>query len=384
MNDFHHQVENFKRLISPELNLVIKTLHKNGKDVYIIGGAVRDFLFGHEVKDFDLATDALPIEIVQLLHDVNIKTKPIGGKYGTVLAISNKMAFDISTFRKEEFFEYGKPPKVTFVTSLDEDLARRDFLINSIIYDPINEKFVDKLSGLNDFNSKTLHMIGDPFIRLKEDGLRVIRLARFMSKFDLKLGPELYSAVQSVGKFAKFRSPRVVQIELFKFLKLQRISIGLKLLYRESVLQAIFPKFPFLSSSDKPLVSDTILEKFSTIKVRNNLTRLFGILFILSNRTKLSLSDFELISQNLGLVNSQISHLKRLFHSLMSFPSDTKEITIRRWVRATGINTSLILVHIFFLIRQVDVPNSKNTVKKTYLDVVQNAVNKLKSGVHSQ
>jgi tRNA nucleotidyltransferase/poly(A) polymerase len=383
MNEIQHQVEIFRSLIPSELLLVIKTLHKHGKDAYIIGGAVRDFLFDEKVKDFDLATDAEPNEIVQWLSEESIKTKPIGGKFGTVLAIINKMAFDISTYRQEEFYEYGKPPKVTFVTSLDEDLIRRDFLMNSLIYDPMNERFIDKLGGMNDITSKTINMIGDPFIRLKEDGLRIIRLARFISKFNLKISPELYAAVQSIGDAVKFRSTRVLQLEIFKFLNTLNITEGLKLLFQENIVHEIFPKFPFLSPSEEPSIPDRVLEEFSKIKVENNLTRLFGILLILSDRIKLSVSDFKYISDDLGLVTRQRLHFERLFHSWKSFPENWEENTIRRWVRATGINSSKVLVHILFLIYELEFPNSKSKLKKTYLDAVQNAVNRLKSGDQS-
>ena len=383
MNDIQHQVGKFRSLIPSELTLVIKALHKHGKDAYIIGGAVRDFLFGQEVKDFDLATDAVPNEIVQWLSDENIKTKPIGGKFGTVLAIVNKKAFDISTYRQEEFYEYGKPPKITFVTSLDEDLARRDFLINTIIYDPMNEKFIDKLGALNDIASKTIHMIGNPCIRLKEDGLRIIRLARFLSKFDLEISSDLYAAVQSIGNIVKFRSTRVVQIELFKFLSIPNITKGLTLLFRENILQVIFPEFPFLSPSEGLSIPDRLLEKFSLLEVEDTLTRLFGILLILSNRIKLSLSDFKHICDYLGLVNRQSLRFERFFQSWKSFPDNTETDTIKRWVRATGINASKALVEFQFIIYELEHFKSVNALKKTYLDAVQNAVDRLKLGIQS-
>jgi hypothetical protein len=161
------------------------------------------------------------------------------------------------------------------------------------------------------------------------------------------------------------------------------ITEGLKLLFKENILHEIFPKFPFLSPSEEPNIPDRVLEKFSKIKVGNTLTRLFGILLILSDKNKLSVSDFEYISDDLGLVNRQRSHFERLFHSWKSFPKNCEENTIRRWVRATGINSSKVLVHILFLIYELELPDSKRILKKTYLDAVQNAVNRLKSGDQS-
>ncbi|MHA1236866.1 MAG: hypothetical protein ACTSQ9_04295, partial [Candidatus Hodarchaeales archaeon] len=138
----------FSKNITPELNLILSTLTKNKKDAYIIGGAVRDFIFGHAVKDFDVATNAVPDQIVKWLAEVQVKTKPIGGKWGTVLAIAGKQAFDVSTYRKETFHTYGQPPEVTFINSLDDDLRRRDFQINTIVYDHKNNKIIDNYHGV--------------------------------------------------------------------------------------------------------------------------------------------------------------------------------------------------------------------------------------------
>ncbi|MHA2139713.1 MAG: hypothetical protein ACW98G_17650, partial [Candidatus Hodarchaeales archaeon] len=236
MLDLKQKGEEFSTLLVPALVKIIRILQQHGKEVFIIGGAVRDFLCGHQVKDFDVATNAIPEQIIKWLKDVNIKTKPIGGKYGTVLAIEGKNAFDISTFRKETFHTYGQPPKIIFVESLDADLIRRDFRINSILYDPERREIVDKYGGWDDIQKNSISMIGDPNIRLKEDGLRVIRLARFMSKFNLTPEPEILSAVRSIGKTVKFRSTKVIQIELLKFLRVQNIKSGLMLLFENEIL----------------------------------------------------------------------------------------------------------------------------------------------------
>ena len=107
MYDLKKKGEEFSALLVPALVKIISTLQQHGKEVFIIGGAVRDFLCGYKVKDFDVATNAVPEQIIKWLQDVNIKTKPIGGKYGTVLAIEGKNAFDISTYRKETFTTYN-------------------------------------------------------------------------------------------------------------------------------------------------------------------------------------------------------------------------------------------------------------------------------------
>ncbi|MHA2108791.1 MAG: hypothetical protein ACW99R_13905 [Candidatus Hodarchaeales archaeon] len=379
MLDLKQKGEEFSTLLVPALVKIIRILQQHGKEVFIIGGAVRDFLCGHQVKDFDVATNAIPEQIIKWLKDVNIKTKPIGGKYGTVLAIEGKNAFDISTFRKETFHTYGQPPKIIFVESLDADLIRRDFRINSILYDPERREIVDKYGGWDDIQKNSISMIGDPNIRLKEDGLRVIRLARFMSKFNLTPEPEILSAVRSIGKTVKFRSTKVIQIELLKFLRVQNIKSGLMLLFENEILHGIFPEFPFETDFAQNKVYPILIEKICSFLTNDEITRLFGILLLFSDETNLNESHFDGIGSNLALSDRQRRLLQRLYTSWKNFPRNKEHSEIKRWVRATGINTSKMVTKIYFLSllkTKDDLYNQENE----YLKSIQEIVARLKNG----
>ncbi|MCK4849296.1 MAG: CCA tRNA nucleotidyltransferase, partial [Candidatus Heimdallarchaeota archaeon] len=312
---------------------------------------------------------------------LQIKTKPIGGKWGTVLAIcDNKQAFDISTYRKETFLTYGKPPEVTFINSLDDDLRRRDFKINTIVYDPLNNQIMDEYHGIEDIENGIISMVGDPDIRLHEDGLRIIRLSRFMSKFKLTPTKEITNAVKSIGKNAKFRSKRVMQIELFKLLRLHDPSIGFHFLVKMDILPSMFPNFP-LNSNYQDNNTLELLKRFSLLPITNEITRLFGLLLLLVVDDKnLSEFHFNQIKEDLLLSNRQSSHLNRLYTSWTNFPAKSDTITIKRWVRAAGINASENLVRIYFLNLQKKYLNSKTTNEDTIFKNVQIAVNKLRSG----
>ncbi|MFX0170503.1 MAG: CCA tRNA nucleotidyltransferase [Candidatus Hodarchaeota archaeon] len=347
--DLNEKSRFFFDLLPSELHIVIKSFFKHQKDIYIIGGAVRDFLFGEPIGDFDLATNARPEQITKYMNEVRVKTKPIGKKFGTVLAIVGKKAFDISTFRHEHFKILGEPPEVNFVESLEEDLVRRDFTINTIAFDPKNMKFIDKFGGIDDIQNNRLRVIGDAFIRFNEDGLRIIRFARFMSQFNLTPDSVSLNAIADIGNTARFRNPDALRIELFKILDLPNPSSGLKLLWKNEIFDTIFSKFPFSKSQNMLLVLDEGINRFNEIPRRQILIRLFGLLILFADESTLSQDNWLQIGNNLNLSQKQREILNRLYQSWITFPSDPLSRELKHWVRRTGINTSEDILPLIFL-----------------------------------
>lgn len=375
MVDLKQKGLEFSKLLSPEVTLILDILQKHNKDAYIIGGAVRDFLLGYTVGDFDVATDALPEEISEWMNEIDAKTKPIGGDFGTVLVIIGKKAFDVSTYRTETFEVHGKPPTIVFVKSLADDLARRDFRLNAFVFDPKQNIILDPYDGLNDIQDKTINMIGDPNIRLKEDGLRIIRLGRFLAKFDMNLNSKILAAVQSVGKNAKFRNRRVVRNELLKLIKVSNPYQGIELLRKNDILHAIFPHFPF-----SPTFREDLIRDFSQLTVENEITKLFGFLVLISDGAQLTESHFKKLCQDLELSNKQEQQLERLYNCWKNFPDSPELQSIKPWVRATGINASEVLVHIYFLNVLKREKSINSDTKDEYLTIVRDVVKRLKTG----
>ena len=131
MSSLNDYISVFNNSIPSDLQLIIETLVAHNKKVYIVGGAVRDCLLGFPVKDFDIATNTKPTQIEELLNRAGIKTKPFGSRYGTVLAISGKKAFHLSTFRQEKYSASSELLEVLFVDSLEEDLAIESALLGT-------------------------------------------------------------------------------------------------------------------------------------------------------------------------------------------------------------------------------------------------------------
>ncbi len=170
--------------IPKEIQFIIDTLVKNGFEAYLVGGCVRDMLMGIPPHDYDITTSAPPEAILTLFE----KTVPTGIKHGTVTVINGGIAAEVTTYRADgDYADHRRPMSVTFVKSLKEDLARRDFTVNAIAYNK-SEGVKDFFGGTEDINNQILRAVGEPEKRFTEDALRILRLFRFASV--LKFTPE--------------------------------------------------------------------------------------------------------------------------------------------------------------------------------------------------
>ena len=163
--------------IPREIRAIGERLGSAGKKAYIVGGALRDFCMKrHEANDFDLATDAMPEEIIALFPRV----VPTGIKHGTVTVLTGPYSVEITTLRTEQGYSDGRrPDSVRFVSKIEEDLSRRDFTMNSMAYDMATGFLHDPFGGKEDINRKRIRCVGEPSLRFKEDGLRPLRAIRF-------------------------------------------------------------------------------------------------------------------------------------------------------------------------------------------------------------
>lgn len=158
------------------LNIISK-MESNGFQCYTVGGCVRDMILGLTPKDYDLTTNAKPDEIISIFKDYKIIDAGI--KHGTVAVIIDNEVYEITTYRIDgDYEEYRHPKNVEFTTSLKEDLARRDFTVNAMAYNP-SEGVIDYFNGQEDLKYKAIRCVGEPDKRFKEDALRILRALRF-------------------------------------------------------------------------------------------------------------------------------------------------------------------------------------------------------------
>lgn len=178
----------------PEYVLKItELLEKNGFSAYIVGGCVRDYLLEREVHDFDIASSALPEEMLEIFKA--FKTVKSGMKHGTVAVVSMGRLVEVTTFRSDgAYSDLRRPDSVSFVRSIDEDLSRRDFTINAMAHRP-GEGITDPYGGREDLKRGIIRCVGNPWKRFSEDALRIMRGMRFSSVLGFEIENETMAAM---------------------------------------------------------------------------------------------------------------------------------------------------------------------------------------------
>ena len=176
----------------------VKDLHKlfkaSGKKLYLVGGAVRDFLTGDKPKDFDLATDALPDEVLGIIGD-KYRTNLQGRAFGVVVAYTKDQpeGMEIATFRED--VSKGRNPEVKLGVTIEQDVNRRDISFNGLFFDLDTNEIVDLVGGQQDLKDGVTRMIGDPNERFEEDSLRILRAFRFASRYGHPLHKDTEAAI---------------------------------------------------------------------------------------------------------------------------------------------------------------------------------------------
>lgn len=180
-------------LFSKSLQTILKKLHKNGFEAFVVGGAVRDIIMGKVPSDFDIATSALPSDLVGVFKEE--KVIETGLKHGTLTVILDGESFEITSFRSDgEYKDLRRPERVSFGVSLKEDLSRRDFTINAMAMNE-NGDIIDPFSGKKDIENKIIRAVGDPDKRFSEDALRILRAVRFSATLGFSVEEKTAAAI---------------------------------------------------------------------------------------------------------------------------------------------------------------------------------------------
>jgi tRNA nucleotidyltransferase/poly(A) polymerase len=174
-----------------DLNELFK---EHGKKLYLVGGSVRDFLTGDKPKDFDLATDALPDEVIDIVGKT-YRTNLQGKAFGVVVVFTKEVpeGMEIATFREDT--SKGRNPEVKLGVTIEDDVKRRDLTYNSLFYDLDKKEIVDLVGGKGDLEAGITRMVGDPIERFDEDSLRILRAFRFASRYEHPLHKDTEAAI---------------------------------------------------------------------------------------------------------------------------------------------------------------------------------------------
>jgi tRNA nucleotidyltransferase (CCA-adding enzyme) len=200
---------------------------------------VRDALLGRAVSDWDVATDALPEEMLRVFP----RAIPTGIKHGTVTVRVGSHPIEVTTLRGEGAYSDGRhPDEVQFTDDLAADLGRRDFTVNAMAYDPVSGELIDPHGGQGDLELRILRAVGEPERRFAEDGLRVLRAARFAATLEMDLDPRTYAAIRPTLSTYKKVSQERIRDEWLKTMKARRPSRAFEIMRTSGILAITCPE----------------------------------------------------------------------------------------------------------------------------------------------
>ena len=227
---------------------IVKRLRENGFSALFAGGCVRDMLMGCIPEDYDIATDARPNDIINIFK----RTFPIGIHFGVVLVMENDFEFEVATFRSDGTYSDGRHPDTVRFCDARGDALRRDFTINGMFYDPIEDKHFDYVGGEDDLNACLIRAIGDPFERFDEDRLRMIRAVRFACRFDFKIEDQTAEAIKKFHDKILTVSRERIRDELRKTLTGPNPDTSIKMLDDLGLLHEILPEVTAMKGIEQP------------------------------------------------------------------------------------------------------------------------------------
>lgn len=315
---------------------IANRLQNAGFETWCVGGAVRDALLGQAHLDWDLATAARPQEVRRLFR----RTVPVGIEFGTVGVLDEDgVMHEVTTFRRDVRTD-GRHAEVEFGASLDEDLARRDFTINAVAYDPATGRLHDPFGGREDLRNGLVRAVGNAEERMREDRLRALRAIRFAARFGFEIEPATWSAVMNSAPFLNKLSPERVRQELEKTMEqVERPSRAIDLWTSSGALDVLVPglaavspltlaSLDELSRPDGPKAAQRKLNRLAALFADLPTADVTGVLESLrfSNR---EVAWIAAIRDRWQKIAPQIEHALRLGEAV-------QDAQVRRWVSAAG------------------------------------------------
>jgi tRNA nucleotidyltransferase (CCA-adding enzyme) len=249
--------EAIRRLVPEPVLELLRTLWSAGHSAYVVGGSLRDALLGRTAEDWDLATSALPEQTVELFPGAVYENR-----FGTVAVRRDAETYEITTFRSDhDYADFRRPHRVEFGTSLEADLARRDFTVNAMAWgapgvdggvgaeadqatsrDARSEPvLVDPFDGRADVATRTLRAVGEPVRRFEEDALRMVRAVRLAATLDFSIEPATLGGIHARAPLVAHLSGERIAAELGRLLAAPRPSVGMRLLAETRLLSHISP-----------------------------------------------------------------------------------------------------------------------------------------------
>ncbi len=227
---------------------IVRRLRGAGHEAYFAGGCVRDRLLGVEAHDFDVATSAHPEQVQRLFP----RTVAVGAQFGVIVVLEGGAEFQVATFRADGVYIDGRRPESVAFTTAEGDALRRDFTINGMFYDPLEDHVIDYVGGREDLEAGLIRAIGDPSARFREDKLRLLRAVRFAARFGFRFDPATWEAVREMVPAILEVSAERIRDELGKIFTHRSRVRGFDLLDASGLLEVLLPEVTAMKGCEQP------------------------------------------------------------------------------------------------------------------------------------
>ena len=230
-------------------NSICEMLQRNKHQALLVGGCVRDLLLGREPADYDVATDAPPVEVAGLFTE----SVAVGAQFGVILIPKNGLKVEVATFRSDMGYSDGRhPDRVVYSKTPQEDVQRRDFTINGLLMRHDNGEVLDFVGGQKDLGAGTIRAIGNPELRFAEDKLRMMRAVRFAARFGFEIEPATFRAIRRHVAEIQQVSPERLREELTKMLTEGAARRAFELLDETWLLGQVLPEIAAMKGVEQP------------------------------------------------------------------------------------------------------------------------------------
>lgn len=257
--------------IKREVKEVMDIIESKGYSVYVVGGAVRNQLLGIPISDWDLTTNAKPMELIEIFNKEKIHFIPTGAQHGTITVYYKGLNIEVTTFRIDgNYSDSRRPDRIYYTDDLKQDLSRRDFTINALAYNYRNG-LIDYFNGVKDIREKRIRCVGSPKDRFEEDALRMLRAIRFANtlNFTLDTDSDLEFCIRILRERIDNVSMERVQVEFNKIL-----TTGHEIRYFDLLL-CLFPNLFSNNAKKNIFLCNIFLNKMNEKDFVKNLTSLF-------------------------------------------------------------------------------------------------------------
>jgi poly(A) polymerase len=228
---------------------ILQRLRSEGFQAFLVGGCVRDLLMGLTPKDYDISTDATPEQVGRLFPE----SMGVGAQFGVMLVPRPEGNVEVATFRSDGRYSDGRHPnEVRYSKTPQQDVLRRDFTLNGLLYDPVKEQVLDYVGGQADINARRVRAIGNPHERFSEDRLRMLRAVRFASRLEFTLDAGAAEAIRTQAAEIRQVSSERVRDEILKILTEGRPRQGFELLDATKLLQEVLPEVKRMQGVAQP------------------------------------------------------------------------------------------------------------------------------------